>query len=260
MSNLAQRIAACLLVCFVCTLGYFSIVQASEIRTELCNPSATPSLSITSLTSDSIVDASDLRLVGTANNTSHIVVFVNGKESSTILVNSSGAVDTLIQLSEGTNSISLHAYYSCNQSSSITTFVVTYQPGANPSNGSSVVTVLPSPSNISQPNSTVSPIPSPTDQDPGDGENPGVSTPEKDEDIVTGSLKTCQDIYFISVGHFFALLLLSYLTYVTERLYKLASRTRRRPSKQFKSIVRTTIALLAILLVWFFIRVVINCV
>lgn len=259
MSSLLRRSLLIFTLCLTGVIGYFSLAQASDIRTELCESSSTPSLFITAPLSDSVTADSHIRIEGSAQRTDQITIFVNGVQSSIVSIGSSGTINAPVALAKGTNSISLHAYYSCTQASTITTFVVTYEPNARPSHGSSIVTVLPSPGSISQPNTIISTHP-PSGDSSDNG--PGVTDPDNSIDLDTGAaLPTmCQDFYIYSFTHTLALVLLAFLLITTERLYKLASRTRRRPSPSLKLKVRCAIGVLALVFIWFLVRMVINCV
>lgn len=258
MSNPLTRFLIFISFCLIGVLGYFSGVQASNIRTELCDPSSTPALSLSSPSSDSLVNKSRLHIKGAAQRTDQITIYVNNTLVSTIHIKESGTLDTTINLTPGTNSVSLHSYYNCNQTGTITTFVITYEPSASPSGGSSVITVLPSPGIISNLNTTAPMSPSPSvespDQKPTDPKQADIPVDNKGQIDDKAPLIMHQNRYLLISTHLLALSLLSFLLYVTERLYKVAGRTRRRPSKTLRVTVRSSLGLLAMFVIWLFIE------
>lgn len=136
--------------------GLAQTQQNTEVRAEVCN-SAGPVVSFTSPQSDSVTDSRTITLSGTTQRTSQVDVSINGNYSQSLAVDSSNTFTAQVSLQEGTNNISLDAFYSCNQLSQIFTVVVTYSPRVVSSNGSDLSTETIKPGNtapgiISNPN------------------------------------------------------------------------------------------------------------
>jgi hypothetical protein len=115
--------------------------QNTNLNFELCG-SETPQLAISSPQSDSVTNSPEITISGTASHTTQIEVFVNGNfDQSVAIGQDTDDFNTNVTLQQGTNSIRLAAYYSCNGTSNSTSIVVTYQPGTTSSEGSQISTV-----------------------------------------------------------------------------------------------------------------------
>ncbi len=116
---------------------------SSTVGAVLCDSTSAPELTVTSPESDSVVNSPTIQLKGTTVRTSQIDVLLNGAYSSSIGIGQSEQFDTTLTLPQGTNTIELNAFFSCNQTSSTTTLIVTYEPAAAPSTGSETNTSVP---------------------------------------------------------------------------------------------------------------------
>lgn len=136
--------------------AYAQAQQGTEVRAELCDTTG-PAISVVSPQSDSITDTRSVVLSGVTQRTSQLDISINNVYSQSLAIDSSNTFSTELDLTEGTNTISLDAYYSCNQTSQTFSIVITYVPKAVPSNGSDSSTQIIKPGNtvpitISNPN------------------------------------------------------------------------------------------------------------
>lgn len=106
----------------------------STIRAEVCD-TAGPVVTVTAPQSDSVTDSAQVSLTGSTERTSQIDISINGVYAQSLAIDMSNTFSTTIGLVEGTNTIILDSYYSCNQASAEFTVVVTYVPRVVPSNG-----------------------------------------------------------------------------------------------------------------------------
>jgi len=137
-----------ILVIFVTSISAQIFAQSSStIRAELCD-SSPPDLSISQPLSDSIVDQPTVTVAGSAVRTSQIDYFVNNQYSSSTVVDDSDTFSSPISLTRGTNTVRLHAIYSCNNTTSDSIIVVSYEPSSVPSDGSKINTVTAPPSSL----------------------------------------------------------------------------------------------------------------
>lgn len=131
------------MTCLLVLASLVATAKATTIKTELCDSTSGPALSISAPLSDSVVGTAQVHLQGTALRTTQIDISLNGAYSSSLAIEPSGQIDTVLTLFAGTNTILLQAYYSCNQTASTESIVVTYEPAATPSTGSTTTTAVP---------------------------------------------------------------------------------------------------------------------
>ncbi len=148
-TNNYQRSFLSLLVVVIALLSaqgtLFAVNSGSTINAEICDNSP-PVVTITSPVSDSIVNQPSVTLAGSTLKTSQIDIFVNNQYSSSIAIDSSQSFSRVLSLHVGTNTIRLRAIYSCNNTTTDKTVVISYVPTSTPGAGSetSTVTITPS--------------------------------------------------------------------------------------------------------------------
>ncbi len=120
--------------------------ESNTVRTTLCDEVSTPEITIEEPVSDSIVSTANVGLGGTTQRTTQIDIFINDSYSQSLAIEPDGDFETTIALLEGDNLIRVEGYFSCNQTSSVSTVVVTYRPAAQPSDGGDIDTGVPDPS------------------------------------------------------------------------------------------------------------------
>ncbi len=113
--------------------------QGSQIGAVLCS-TETPDLQVTEPVSDSVTDLPTVQIEGMALYTSQIDVMVNGQYSHSVAIGFDSILQTQVSLQEGTNTINLQAYFSCNGTNSELDIIIDYQPAVSPTNPGSVVT------------------------------------------------------------------------------------------------------------------------
>lgn len=126
-------LSAILVVTFLIPFKAFA-QQGTDITATICAAEG-PILQITSPKSDSVVNSREVPLIGTAQRTSQIEVYVNEEYIQSTAVGADNLINTTIPLVLGTNTIKLVAYYSCNQQNYETNLVVTYTPDASSQTG-----------------------------------------------------------------------------------------------------------------------------
>lgn len=101
------------------------------------------SISITQPTDDSVVNQAITTFRGAVNDTSQIVVEIDGNYVSTVAIGSNQtAFATDISLSEGTHTIVMTANDICGVHDASASIVITYQPIVEPSSGAMTPTVV----------------------------------------------------------------------------------------------------------------------
>lgn len=99
------------------------------------------SISITQPTDDSVVNQAVTTFRGTVNNTSQVVVEIDGNYVSTVAIGSNQTdFASDISLSEGTHTIVMTAGDICGVHDASDSIVITYQPAVAPSNGGTTPT------------------------------------------------------------------------------------------------------------------------
>lgn len=199
------------IICLIGSIYYSTATTGTTIHTEICDSTSGPTLDITSPVSDSIVNTPAIPIQGTASRTSQIDIYLNGLYSSSIAVGPTGQINTTTALNRGTNTIRLDAYYSCNQTTNSSNLVVTYEPAATPSNGSSTDTNFPSedspttpprdtPEALS-PNSVEPPTPEQPSGDPAhQPELEPLSTPKEGTSDKHGSASNKTSLAFLALA------------------------------------------------------------
>ncbi len=119
----------------------------SNIRAEICRDEK-PVVDITSPVSDSVTDVPQITLTGSTIRTTQIDISLNNVYSHSVAIGNDGLLSSALTLVEGTNIISLDAYYSCNQETEEYEIVLTYEPRIVPSNGGDSITEVTSPGTI----------------------------------------------------------------------------------------------------------------
>lgn len=119
------------------------LADGSQVNAVLCDASSSPELIVTSPVSDSVTNSSLVHVIGTASLADHLDIFVNASLATSLTIGSSEQFDAPITLTKGTHTIKLDASYSCNGNHTLATIIVTYEPAAVPSIGSTVNTELP---------------------------------------------------------------------------------------------------------------------
>lgn len=114
---------------------------SSQVGAVLCD-STGPDVQVSQPVSDSVVTQPTVPLEGTAERTSQIDIFINGVYSHSVALGFNPAFQTSVTLQEGTNTITLEAHFSCNQTSSTTAIVVDYHPIVTPTDPGTVDTDL----------------------------------------------------------------------------------------------------------------------
>jgi hypothetical protein len=121
----------------------FSVLSDNEVYSILCDGVLAPDIQVVSPKSDSIVSDPRITLSGTTTRTTQIEVYINNVYSESLSVNPDGPFFTQATLNEGTNTIRLEAYFSCNHTTSSRSVVVTYEPQVTPSPGEDTDTNVP---------------------------------------------------------------------------------------------------------------------
>lgn len=152
-------------------LPAFAQQQNTNVNFELCG-NEIPTINVTSPQTDSVTNLPNVTLSGTAAHTTQIEVSLNGNLDQSIAIGQqSDEFTTTLTLQQGTNSILLTAYYSCNSNTSSEDLIVTYQPNSTASEGGQISTVAPLPDDDNLP--TVS---NPADESLSEGDQ---SLPER---------------------------------------------------------------------------------
>ncbi len=127
---------ACLAVLVVFGVGillFSSHAHAADttINATICDDQP-PLLTINSPISDSTVSTNTVELSGTSLRTTQINITQNGTPSQSVAIGNDASFSTQLSLTQGTNTIELDTYFSCNQTHTTTTLVVTYEPTVQP--------------------------------------------------------------------------------------------------------------------------------
>lgn len=137
-------LAACILAATaVPSVSAVSVLSDSDVYSILCDGVSAPDVQVVSPVSDSVVNNPNISLNGTTNRTTQIEVHVNNTYSQSLSVNPDGPFNTTVSLQEGTNTIRLEAYFSCNHTTANFSVVVTYEPQVTPSPGTDTDTNVP---------------------------------------------------------------------------------------------------------------------
>jgi len=121
--------------------GHSTAQQSTQVGAVLCTTES-PDLQITQPLSDSVTDSSTIQIEGTALYTSQIDVVLNGQYSNSVAIGFDSVLQTQISLQEGTNTITLQAYFSCNGTSAEFDIIVDYRPAVVPSNPGNIDTAV----------------------------------------------------------------------------------------------------------------------
>lgn len=121
--------------------GHTFAQQDTQVGAVLC-ATESPDLQITQPVSDSVTNTPTIQIEGTALYTSQIDVVLNGQYSNSVAIGFDSVLQTQISLQEGTNTITLQAYFSCNGTSSEIDIIVEYLPTVIPSDPNSIDTVV----------------------------------------------------------------------------------------------------------------------
>lgn len=126
----------------------------NEIGAVVCGTgSSGASLTIDQPKDDSVVNQALTTFRGTINNTSQIVVEIDGKYVSTVAIGSNQTTfATDVSLSQGTHTIMMTANDICGLHDASDSVVITYQPSGEPSSGGTVPTVVEPAVNAPAPN------------------------------------------------------------------------------------------------------------
>jgi hypothetical protein len=135
-----------LLIFAVLPGNVMAVSSGSTVNAEVCDGSLPPVIAITNPQSDSIVNQSIVTLSGNTVRTTQLDIFINNQYASSAAVDSSQTFSIQVGLNRGTNTIRLKAIYSCNNTTTDETVVVTYEPSSTPGSGAetSTVTITPS--------------------------------------------------------------------------------------------------------------------
>ncbi|HMS31288.1 MAG TPA: hypothetical protein PJ984_02745 [Candidatus Saccharibacteria bacterium] len=112
--------------------GHSIAQQSTQVGAVLCTIES-PDLQIAQPISDSVTNTPTVQIEGTALYTSQIDVVLNGQYSNSVAIGFDSVLQTQISLQEGTNTITLQAYFSCNGTSAEVDIIVDYQPTVIPS-------------------------------------------------------------------------------------------------------------------------------
>jgi hypothetical protein len=125
-----------------CAIAWPAAAVDSEVGAIVCGTgSPGAAIDITQPNDDSVVDQAITTFRGSINNTSQIIVEIDGDYVSTVAIGSNQSVfDTDISLSEGTHTIKMTANDICGTMDASDSVVITYQPDTNPSNGETTPT------------------------------------------------------------------------------------------------------------------------
>ncbi len=126
---------------------YAQATDNSEIRAEICYASG-PQVLVSSPQSDSVTNDRVVVLAGTTQRTSQIDILLNTQYSQSVVPNTDGSFSILLTLQNGTNTITLSAYYSCNLQTSVTSVVVSYVPQSATGTGQDASTAIIRPGNV----------------------------------------------------------------------------------------------------------------
>lgn len=124
-----------MLVCSVGQLASFRAYAAedSRVNATLCDSTSQPVVTVTNPSSLSVAtNVPNLTISGTTVRTSQIDVSLNGVYTSSVAVGSDETFTITVGLQQGDNTIALHAYFSCNNTSTDTTVIATYSPAVTP--------------------------------------------------------------------------------------------------------------------------------
>jgi hypothetical protein len=114
--------------------------QDSNITATICD-SQGPEIVLSTPVSDSVTNLAIIPIQGTAVRTSQIDIYRNNQYDQSVSVSESNPqLSTTLSLTEGTNTIRLEAFYSCNQTTETLTRIVTYKPEATGGNQSNTDT------------------------------------------------------------------------------------------------------------------------
>lgn len=151
MANSSRTLRRLLIVAlFVILSSSFSAAypgnaqQGTEVGAILCSTES-PDLQIIQPISDSVTDSPTVQIEGVAQYTSQIDVIVNGQYSHTVAIGFDTILQTQASLQEGTNTITLQAYFSCNGTSNEVDIILDYQPAISPASPGNVITQVGSP-------------------------------------------------------------------------------------------------------------------
>lgn len=136
-SKSTNRVLLCIALVSICaaliTVSSSIAQQGSQVGAVLCS-TETPDLQITEPLSDSVTDLPTVQIEGTALFTSQVDVVINGQYSHSVAVGFDSLLLTQASLQQGTNTITLQAYFSCNGTNAEVDIIVDYQPAVIPSN------------------------------------------------------------------------------------------------------------------------------
>lgn len=151
--SVAQRGAV---LALLLNLAVFSFVpsalsaaqQSTQVGAIICH-SESPDLQISEPLSDSVTGTPTIPIEGTALYTSQIDILVNGQYSHSVAIGFDSVLQTDVSLQEGTNTITLQAYFSCNNTSADLDIIVDYQPAVTPTTPGNIDTQVSSSSGSS---------------------------------------------------------------------------------------------------------------
>lgn len=105
----------------------------NQVNATLCDTVSQPAVTVTDPSSLSVAtNVPSLTMSGTTVRTSQIDISINGVYTSSVAVGSDETFTATVGLQQGDNTITLHAYFSCNNTSADTTVIATYNPAVTP--------------------------------------------------------------------------------------------------------------------------------
>lgn len=113
-----------------------------KINAVICDSGTSPTITVISPTSDSVVGSPVISVRGTTTYADQVDIAVNGSPANSAPIGSSQQFDLTVTLARGTSTIRLDAVYACNQNHTTKDLVVTYEPAAAASSGAGVNTGL----------------------------------------------------------------------------------------------------------------------
>lgn len=116
--------------------------QASQVQAALCSTTG-PDIRVHNAISDTVVTTPTITIEGTAQQTSQIDVYVNNAYSNSLAISRDTTFEIPLTLSEGTNTIRLEAFFSCNHTSTSVGLVVDFRPIPSPSSSINTDTIIP---------------------------------------------------------------------------------------------------------------------
>ncbi len=127
------------IILLLCLLGFsysliskvFAQTGSTTVGAILCDTQG-PDLQITAPVSDTSTSSQVISIQGMAYRTSQIDIYLNNVYDHSVAIGFDAVLQTPVSLIEGTNTIKLQAFFSCNGTSSDSTLIIRYQPEVVP--------------------------------------------------------------------------------------------------------------------------------